>query len=39
MELRYDALEMELNSWSKLDLFEWLCWNDQNGVYKDDESL
>ena len=39
MELRDEALEIELNSWSRLDLLEWLCWNDRNGVYKDDESL
>ena len=39
MELRDDALEKELNSWSRLDLIEWLCWNDRNGVYKDNESL
>lgn len=39
MELRGDALEKELNYWSRLDLIEWLCWNDSNGVYKDEESL
>lgn len=39
MELGGDALESELNSWSRLDLIEWLSWNDRNGVYKDDESL
>ena len=39
MELRGDNLETELNSWSRLELIEWLCWNDRNGVYKDDESL
>ena len=39
MELRADALETELNSWSRLELIEWLCWNDRNGVYKDEESL
>ncbi|KQO20837.1 hypothetical protein ASF10_14715 [Flavobacterium sp. Leaf82] len=39
MELRGDALEAELNSWSRLDLVEWLCWNDRNGVYKDEDSL
>ncbi|WP_409416310.1 hypothetical protein [Flavobacterium sp. PS2] len=39
MELRGDALEAELNSKSRLDLIEWLSWNDRNGVYKDDESL
>ena len=39
MELKGEALETELNSWSRLELIEWLCWNDRNGVYKDDESL
>jgi hypothetical protein len=39
MELKKEALETELNSWSRLDLIEWLCWNDRNGVYKDEESL
>ena len=39
MELRGEALEKELNSWSRLELIEWLCWNDRNGVYRDDQSL
>ena len=39
MELRGDTLQTELNSWSRLDLIEWLCWNDRNGVYRDTESL
>jgi hypothetical protein len=39
MELKGEALETELNSWSRLDLIEWLSWNDRNGVYRDDESL
>jgi hypothetical protein len=39
MELRGNTLQTELNSWSRLDLIEWLCWNDRNGVYRDDQSL
>lgn len=39
MELRGEALETELNSWSRLDLIEWLSWNDRNGVYKDEDSM
>lgn len=39
MELKGDVLINELNTWSRLDLIEWLCWNDRNGVYKDEESL
>lgn len=38
-ELKDVELETELNSWSRLDLLEWLCWNDKNGVYKDEQSL
>ena len=39
MDLKGDVLMNELNSWSRLDLIEWLSWNDSNGVYKDEESL
>ena len=39
MELKGEVLETELNSWSRLELIEWLCWNDRNGVYRDDQSL
>lgn len=39
MELNADKLIKELNLWSRLDLIEWLCWNDRNGIYKDEESL
>ena len=38
MNLKGDILLNELNTWSRLDLIEWLSWNDGNGVYKDDES-
>ena len=39
MELSGDKLQLELNEWSREDLIEWLCWNDRNGVYRDEESL
>ena len=39
MELRGTALNAELNTWSREDLIEWLCWNDKNGVYRDKDSL
>jgi hypothetical protein len=39
MDLKGDILFNELNSWSRLDLIEWLSWNDSNGVYKDEDSL
>jgi hypothetical protein len=39
MELKGEFLTTELYTWSRIDLIEWLCWNDRNGVYKDQESL
>jgi hypothetical protein len=39
MDLKGDVLMNELNSWSRLDLIEWLSWNDRNGIYKDEQSL
>ncbi|AFL80249.1 hypothetical protein Aeqsu_0741 [Aequorivita sublithincola DSM 14238] len=39
MELNGDRLQLELNSWSRLDLIGWLYWNDRNGIYKDEDSL
>jgi len=39
MELKGNILETELNTWSRLELIEWLCWNDPNGVYRDEQSL
>lgn len=39
MELRGEALTEVLNSWTRLELIEWLSWNDRNGVYKDEDSL
>ena len=32
-------MEVELSSWSRLELIEWLNWNDRNGVYRDEDSL
>lgn len=39
MELKGVELQQELNSWKRRDLIEWLCWNDRNGVYRDEDSL
>ncbi len=39
MELSGCKLEIELNSWSRLDLIDWLSWNDGNGIYRDKDSL
>lgn len=34
-----EELQTELNTWSRTSLIDWLCWNDRNGVYKDEESM
>jgi hypothetical protein len=39
MNLKGDDLLSELNSWTRLDLIDWLSWNDSNGIYQDEESL
>lgn len=38
MELKGIELEKELNTWSRLNLIDWLSWNDRNGVYRDIDS-
>lgn len=39
MELNGDELHNQLSSWSRSELIDWLCWNDRNGVYTDEDSL
>lgn len=39
MDLKGEELNKKLNSWSRLELREWLSWNDRNGVYTDEDSL
>jgi hypothetical protein len=39
MELKGEELSAELDLWSRLDLIEWLSWNDHTGVYKDEDSI
>ena len=39
MDLKGEELNKKLNSWSRLELIDWLSWNDRNGVYTDDDSL
>ena len=39
MELRGEELKLKLISWSRLELIDWLSWNDHNGVYTDEGSL
>lgn len=29
MELRGEELNNKLNSWTRVELIDWLCWNDQ----------
>lgn len=29
----------DLETMSRSSLIEWLCWNDPNGVYRDEQSL
>ncbi len=39
MELSTPKLKSKLSTWTRLELIDWLCWNDRNGVYKDEDSL
>lgn len=39
MEVKDEKLQIELESWSRKKLINWLCWNDRNGVYNDEDSL
>lgn len=39
MELRGEELSEKLQSSTRLELIDWLCWNDRNGVYSDEDSL
>lgn len=39
MELSKEELNKKLNSWSRMELIDWLCWNDSNGVYSDEDSI
>jgi hypothetical protein len=39
MDLSGETLQTELKSRTSKDLIEWLCWNDSNGVYRDEDSL
>lgn len=39
MERKGEELNEKLNSLSRLELIDWLCWNDRNGVYSDEDSL
>jgi hypothetical protein len=39
IDLKSDELFPTLQTWSRLDLIEFLVWNDKNGVYKDEDSM
>ena len=39
MEIGIEELKTELQSWERIELIEWLRWNDKNGVYDDEQSL
>lgn len=39
MELSKEELQTKLETWSREELIEWLCWNDRNGVYRDEDSM
>lgn len=39
MELKGEALKLELQLWTRMDLISWLSWNDRNGIYSDEQSL
>ena len=39
MELSSEKLQAELSTWSRLELIDWLAWNDKNGIYRDEDSL
>jgi len=36
----FDGVDLlnELDCWSRLDILDWLQWNDPNGVYMDDDT-
>jgi hypothetical protein len=37
-ELSDEKLIVLINIMTRKDLIEWLCWNDPNGIYKDEQS-
>lgn len=39
MKLETEALKKELSIWSRSEVIEWLCWNDRNGIYSDEDSM
>lgn len=39
LNLKLDQLLVIINGMSRLDIIEWLSWNDPNGIYDDSQSL
>lgn len=39
LDLPKDILIKEVNKLSREELIDWLCWNDPNGIYRDEDSL
>ncbi|PIB33684.1 hypothetical protein BFP78_05380 [Gaetbulibacter sp. 5U11] len=39
MELSTKELKDELLKWTRLELIDWLIWNDSNGIYRDEDAL
>lgn len=39
MDLGREQLLTQLTTWSRLELIDWLSWNDRNGLYTDEDSL
>lgn len=37
--LNEEEIRNELKNWCRQDLINWLKWNDQNGIYTDEESM
>lgn len=37
-ELGDDKIMLLINIMTREDLIEWLCWNDPNGIYQDEQS-
>ena len=33
------TMSTDLKSWTREELIDWLCWNDHNGVYRDEDSI
>lgn len=39
MDLKEKELLVLLKTWERNELIDWLCWNDSNGIYRDQDSL